>query len=216
MKKSEKKIWQRVLSGAGYGLSLVLLPILIVNVILIIEAKVKPDEIPGIFGVTPLAVVTDSMDPAIEAGDLILTEKVPAEELKVGDIIAYLSPPLGAKAVVTHRITAITRSEEGSLLFTTRGDANSEDDSRPVSAENLVGRFRRRVPKLGQAAIFMRTVPGMLLFVCLPTLLFASAEIIAAKREGRRHSEESAELLKELEELRAGRLGGEAPKKAES
>ena len=43
-------------------LSAILLPVLIINVILIVKGSVRPDVLPDVFGVAPLAVVSPSMD----------------------------------------------------------------------------------------------------------------------------------------------------------
>jgi len=207
MKKEEKKLWQKILSGLGLGLCICLIPILAVNITIIIESRVHPDRVPGVLGLTPMVVVTESMSPVIEGGDMIVTRKVPAESLMEGDIIAYFDPSFATKTVTTHRITEITTAQDGTLMFITRGDANNQDDPKPVSADMVVGLYRGKIPKLGKLTLFMRTMPGLILFVLLPVVIFAVLEIAAAKAEGRRRIEENDALRRELESLQTGPTG---------
>ena len=70
----------------------------------------------------PLVDHSDSMRPAIRAGDLVFTESVPAAALHRGEIVTFSDRALGGR-LVTHRVVAIRRT--GSRIeFLTRGDAN--------------------------------------------------------------------------------------------
>ena len=56
----------------GLLMCVVFVPIIVVNLILIVNSYRNPDELPGAFGVKPAVVLSGSMEPAIETGDLIL------------------------------------------------------------------------------------------------------------------------------------------------
>jgi signal peptidase I len=87
-------------------------------------------------------VVTDgiSMRPKIHAGDLAIVR--PANDYRVGDIVAYHSRTL--HVVVLHRIVGITR---GGYLF--RGDNNSFPDPGPVARSQLIGKMWVLAPGVG-------------------------------------------------------------------
>jgi signal peptidase len=70
-------------------------------------------------------VLTGSMRPAIQPGDLVITDPVPADELAVGEVIAFFPP--GESQAVLHRIVTLTVDDAGTTV-TTRGDANSVPD----------------------------------------------------------------------------------------
>ena len=61
------------------------------------------------FGLTPLVLVSGSMSPAIEVGDLAVARAVPAERVVEGDVVSVRSPE-GVR--VTHRVVE-THSLEG-------------------------------------------------------------------------------------------------------
>ncbi len=187
-KKKEKQEKQekqegRVSRWIGVILCALILPVLLINLCLIIESYVDPEHVPGILGLSPMIVVTKSMDPTIAGGDMIVVRKVPAEELRVGDVISFFDPRDGAgKAVTTHRITKISQRKDGTYVFRTKGDANNSEDPLPVTGDKIVGRYRLTIPLLGQLALFMRTVPGVLLLVVLPIVLLVLFDRLQRKR----------------------------------
>ena len=61
-----------ILNVVAIVLCVVLLPILVFNCTLIIKGMLNPDEVPSIGKSIPLIVVTESMDPKIKSGDLII------------------------------------------------------------------------------------------------------------------------------------------------
>jgi signal peptidase len=58
---------QKILNIVGIALCVILIPILIMNCVLIVKGLVNEDEVPGVFGRTPLIVLTDSMYPEIKS-----------------------------------------------------------------------------------------------------------------------------------------------------
>ena len=123
-------------------------------------------------GVLILVVLSGSMSPSINAGDLILVSKVEAEDIKEGDIITFKN----GKNYVTHRVMNVIRGEDGKLRFKTKGDANEEWDHEVVKAEDLVGKVIFVIPKLGYLINFIRTPLGYILFILLPGTLIIIEE----------------------------------------
>ena len=192
----------KLLSVLGGVLCVILLPILIMNCTLIVKSLLHPDEVPKISGVFPLIVLTDSMYPEIQSGDLIICRSVAAEEVKVGDVIAFVDPEGNGVSLVTHRVIEIETGPEGERLLRTQGDANNIADPTPVPAENLLGRYVRRIPGLGNVVMFMQSTPGLIVCVVLPMALFVGYDVIRRRRYEKRHRDDTQALLRELEELR--------------
>ena len=82
---SNKKI---IVNVIGIILCVILIPILFINCFLIVKGIANKNEVPSIGGNTPLIVLTGSMDPTIKAGDLIVTKKIAAKDVKVDDVIS--------------------------------------------------------------------------------------------------------------------------------
>ena len=109
------------------------------------------------FGFSP--ILTGSMRPIAQPGDVFITRLVPASTLNVGDVIAVNNQVTGT--YFSHRINEI-RNLNGTLRITTKGDANSTADRDPfmVSPRGAVSRVVLRVPYVGRPMVYMNTVQG--------------------------------------------------------
>ena len=192
----------KLLSVLGAVLCVILTPILITNCILIVQSLIKPDEVPKVGGVFPLIVMTDSMYPEIHSGDLIICRTAKADEIAVGDVIVFVDPEGNGTSIVTHRVTEI-ETKDGQRLMHTQGDANNTADPTPIAPDKLLGRYVRRLPGMGRVVLFMQTTPGLLLCVVLPILLLVGYDVLRRRAYEKRHKDNTEQLLKELEELRA-------------
>lgn len=107
----------------------------------------------GVFPVRPTVIISGSMRPAMEVGDIAIVARVNPEALKVGDIIQFRT---GDRTIPTvHRIVEKRAGGEKETFFITRGDANSAADS-PVNPELVVGKVVFTVPKAGWVTIAVR------------------------------------------------------------
>jgi len=104
-----------------------------------------------------MAVVSGSMEPTFERGDLIFIKGVDSpDEIKQGDIIVFQFE--GARAVAwgseakVHRVISIENNQ-----FWTQGDNNSNSDPwNPVSFEEVRGKVIFWLPKLGYISLWIR------------------------------------------------------------
>jgi signal peptidase len=95
-------------------------------------------------------VLSNSMQPAFSAGDLVITRSVPVGDLAAGDVIVFVPP--GHNQLVAHRIVGIDNG-----LIATRGDANPINDPWQLqltgaTAEQVVA----TVPYLGWSSQLQR------------------------------------------------------------
>ncbi|MBQ9954113.1 MAG: signal peptidase I [Eggerthellaceae bacterium] len=192
------------LTVIGVIMCIVLIPLLVMNVILIVKSYTS-DEVPSVGGHLPLIVLTDSMYPEIQSGDLIICDVVEPEEVAEGDVIAFFDPAGNGQTIVTHRVQAISELG-GQIAWQTKGDANNVEDRDLVPAENLVAVYDGfRIPGLGDVAMFMQTTPGLIVCVVLPLLLLIAYDMVRRRMYESRRGTENDELMRELEELRAQR-----------
>jgi len=192
----------KVFTIVGAVLCVILIPILIINITLIIKSYTNTDEVPSVSGYLPLIVLTDSMYPEIESGDLIICHTEKPENVKEGDVIAFFDPAGNGSSVVTHRVMEITEVD-GEIAYITKGDANNIEDEKPVPGDNLVGVYKTRIAGMGSVAMFMQSTQGLILCVVVPILLLIGYDVIRRKRYEKSKQQDTDALLKELEELRA-------------
>lgn len=125
-----------------------------------------PGEVPSVFGFKMLMVLSGSMSPVFEAGDIVLIKQ--EKDIKAGDIITYQMNG----SYVTHRVKEIL-SEGGQAQYQTKGDANNVQDQYMVSANQVEGLYQWRIPK---GAIIVQYVshPIGLLFLGTCFILYFS------------------------------------------
>ena len=199
-KKTDSK--QKLLTIIGTILCVILLPVLIINVTLIAKSYINADEVPSVGGMFPMIVLTDSMYPVIESGDLILCHTAEADEIKVDDVISFYDPMGSGTSVVTHRVMEVI-VDDGEIQFRTKGDNNNAEDPALVPAENLIGTYQSRIPKVGHVALFMQTTTGLIVCCVLPILLLVGYDVLRRKKFEKTQKQDTDALLAELEALRA-------------
>ena len=103
---------------------------------------------PAIFGYRILHVVSGSMEPAIESGSYIIIKEVETTEIKVGDIITFVSEEPAIMGMYnTHRVYDICKDTyTGETLYVTKGDAYEEPDAYAVTEKQIVGRLTKILP----------------------------------------------------------------------
>ncbi|MDI3213857.1 LamG-like jellyroll fold domain-containing protein [Arthrobacter sp. AL12] len=132
-----------------------------------------------VWAVLPLAmgwqtttVVTNSMVPRIYAGDIIVARPIPTGTAALGQIL-LVDDPDHAGRLRLHRY--VEAASDGGLIL--RGDANSDNDSSPVTPAAVHGVAVLRVPFAGLPVVwFMEKNWGNLAAV----LVGASALLVAA------------------------------------
>lgn len=196
---------RRVCNVIGIILCILLLPILVINCFLIIKGMVKKDEVPSIAGYTPLIVLTDSMDPTIQAGDLIFCKNANAEKVVEGDVISFFDPDTNRSSVVTHRVIKIEMDEESNTLYLyTKGDNNNIADRTPVPADHVIGIWTgTRIGKLGRVVLFMQSTLGLILCIFIPVSIVVIYEIVRKKQKDKAKQKDMEALVAELNELKA-------------
>ena len=198
-------VGHKIGTAIGALLCVILIPILIVNCILLFKGASSSDEVPSVGGVVPFIVLSGSMEPEIQAGDLIICQQADASQVKKGDIISFFDPEGNGMAVVSHRVTAIERDDNGQPVFTTKGDANNVEDSASVTADKVIGIYQFRIPGLGNVAMFMQSTQGLIVCVAVPVALLLAYDIVRRRAYDKRSQAETDALKAELEELRAKR-----------
>ncbi len=120
--------------------------------------------IPRPFGFTGTTIVTGSMMPSIQPGDVALVQAI--DEYGLGQVILFPNPARPEQLII-HRIWEIR--PDGMLV--TKGDANADPDSTPVDPETVIGVGRILVPAIGLPIVWGAT--GNFLLVIATVLLTA-------------------------------------------
>lgn len=130
-----------LLHALGLGLSVGLLALVVGLAMVLIV-------VPKLAGATPLTVLTSSMEPRLPPGTLIVVKPADVGDIRIGDVVTYQIES-GQPEVISHRVTEIVTSTDGSLAFVTKGDNNDEPDASLVLPEQVRGTLWYSLPWLG-------------------------------------------------------------------
>ncbi|MBA3037933.1 MAG: signal peptidase I [Desulfobacterium sp.] len=138
-----------------------------------------------------LIVLSGSMVPVIQVGDVIVVDDIRTEDVQIGDIIAFKDPGGRPNVLITHRVKEIIRGDN--LSFQTKGDAVEDPDPFTVKAEDVVGKTVFVIPSLGY---FIKSVKKPIVFF-LFTLFPAAILIIDELKKIARSPAQSHRALRE-------------------
>jgi signal peptidase I len=128
---------------------------------------------PQFLGYRTQTMLTGSMAPRIETGDVLVAREVPAHDLAVGDVISY-HIPIGDHRVESHRVVSIAPAPGGGLLVRTKGDANSAVDPWTALIDtDTVLKMDFVIPRIGTVIRVLRQ-PGI-----APALHFGAPALFA-------------------------------------
>ena len=186
-----------------------------------------------IFGYRFYIVKSDSMslsdknadlDVHFNAGDIVVakTVKDPAS-LQPGTIISFISSNNDESygETITHMIRRVEKDGDRVVGYVTYGTNKDTDDEAVVEPSYILGEYAGKLPGVGYFFAFVKSTPGYILCILVPFLLLILYNGVDAVRLFRRYKQEqaavlaaekaeiaeerkqNAEILRELEALRA-------------
>ncbi|XP_018494111.1 signal peptidase complex catalytic subunit SEC11C [Galendromus occidentalis] len=116
---------------------------------------------------SPIVVVlSGSMEPAFQRGDLLLLTNHEEDPVNAGDIVVFKIA--GRVVPIVHRVMKIHQNGNGTLKILTKGDNNSVNDRSLYSPgtawldrKNIVGRVRGFVPYVGWLSLGLQESPRL-------------------------------------------------------
>lgn len=198
--KTGKKWYQSVSNWIVLVACVILIPILIMNLSIMFQAKTNEDAVPSIFGYKPFMVLSGSMETEIRKGDLIITKIVDPTTLKKEDVIAFRD---ASGTVTTHRIIDLV-IEDGKTYFITKGDNNSSQDRNLVELSDVEGIYVGRIPGIGSIMKSLSEPTTIIIAVLIITMAFIIGFMLSTKKQRENDRLEYLEFkrMKEQEELK--------------
>ncbi|QMS84626.1 signal peptidase I [Candidatus Xianfuyuplasma coldseepsis] len=125
-----------------------------------------PDMTVRVFGFKPYGVLTQSMEPVIDRGDLVVVRQFELDDAEVGDIITFRTvlPETGTEEIVTHYIYSITETGGNTVIKTNRyfdEDDTPFADTWILTEDQVVGAYWFHIPYLGYITQFVRSPFGI-------------------------------------------------------
>ncbi len=127
---------------------------------------------PHLLGYRTMTMLTASMAPEIDPGDVTVVTPLAVEDVTAGMVIAY-NIPIDDHRVVTHRVLSVERGEDGSVTVQTKGDNNDAPDPWKATLQgDTAWQVDAVVPEIGHVIQALRTpVVSQVLLYGAPALL---------------------------------------------
>lgn len=184
--KNSIEKWKRKINMFSKILYIIVI-ILMYNLVLVAISFISKQDFNGLFGYKAYNIVTSSMEPNINIGDIIITKNVKdQDDLNVEDVISFKQNG----EVVTHRIIGI-EEVNGEKRFITKGDNNNIPDLEKITFSQIEGKKIITIPYLGKIVEFLENRVIFLIIILIILILYLyrlnKVEKSELRREKRRN-----------------------------
>jgi signal peptidase I len=112
---------------------------------------------PHAFGYRTMTMLTASMSPSIDPGDVTIVTPLAVSDVEPGMVITY-HIPVDDHRLVTHRVVSVERGPDGAVTVQTKGDANEAADPWTATLQgDTAYRVRAVIPEIGSVIQALRT-----------------------------------------------------------
>lgn len=122
----------------------------------------------SILGIKIFTVITGSMIPVYDIGDILIVKDVQPEEIKVDDDIVYVGEKgTYRNKTITHRVQEIKQKEDGNYSIITKGVANLARDPE-INQTQVLGKV------IGQVSIFsfiLKLITNIYVLILIPVVI---------------------------------------------
>lgn len=148
-------------------------------VLIVLIVLVAAFTLPRVFGYTPYAVLSGSMEPELPVGSLIYVHDVDPYDIEVGQAVTFR---LSSGTVATHQCYDIDATEQ---VIYTQGIANINTDgsimhdASPVEFSQIIGAPVACIPLLGYLNAWVTAPPGLYVVIGVVAALLIVRVLIA-------------------------------------
>lgn len=155
---------KKIIKLIGNIIFIFVLVILVCVIYLNVAYSMNRNSIPSIAGVRMMTVLSGSMRPMLEPGDVIFTKET--EDIDNNDVITFKKN----RIIITHRIIEVVQ-ENNKVAYRTKGDNNNVEDNALVYKNEILGKYMFKVSKMGYAMEFFRSKMGLIIIGSIVGLL---------------------------------------------
>lgn len=168
--------------------------IIIYNFFLLAFSAKTDKEAKYVFGYRAYVIITDSMKPNLNIGDIILIQKTENDQIDTGDIVTYKVSENSER--ITHRIV-----EKSSDIYVTKGDNNKLEDKNIVRFENIEGKYIYKIPFIGKIFLKAENLLYVFFISIIILTLYLYNRRTYSKSEIRRQKKEYADLIRKNSDI---------------
>lgn len=156
--------------------NIVQIMMVIIVIILLTFAVVQKssDNRGSIAGIKIFTVISGSMIPVYDIGDILVVKEISPENLKVGDDIVYK----GEKSyyrnkTITHRVISIHKKEDGNYGIVTKGVANRAQDPE-INQTQVLGKV---IFDISIISFILKIITNIYVWMSIPVIILIRKNI---------------------------------------
>lgn len=199
MSNKLKKLKENKILNMIYNIGYTLLAVLVIAIFIVVVLQRVSNNTFSIGGFKIFNILTGSMLPKYEVGDILVSKDIEPNEIQIGDDIVYLGKSgTFAGKTVTHQVIDI-EEENGAYKFHTKGIANQEEDPL-VSQEQVIGKIVYKIQSLSFISKLINNLYSFYFIIFIPVAILIFLEIKRLVIDVRETKEEKGEDSKEDDE----------------
>lgn len=172
----------KVLKVIGNILYYIAFIFILAVLLMVVVQRFSNNEI-ALGGFRMFNILTGSMEPEYNIGDVLISKTVNPEDIEIGDDLVYKGEEKPFKdLIVTHRVVDLNKEEDGTYSFITRGIANDVDD--PIITESQI--YGKIIYKVRSFSILSKAINNMYVFffvIFIPIAILVAIKVIQVKNE---------------------------------
>ena len=164
---------KKFLKHIGRMIYIFLFVMLIILIIFAVVQKTS-DNRKSIGGIKIFTVITGSMIPVYDIGDILIVKEILPEEIKVEDDIVYQGEKGSFKGkTITHRVISIKKKDDGNYGIITKGVANLSQDPE-INQTQVLGKVIFKVPIM---SFILKVITNIYIWMFIPVIILIRKNI---------------------------------------
>ena len=159
----------------------VVIVILLYNIFLITKSTLDQTNAKTIFGYKAYIITTNSMEPTINVGDIIIVSGIEKSKINVDDIVTFEQEG----KTITHRIVEINYADQ-EKKYVTKGDNNKVNDIEEITYEQVIGTLVLKIPRIGNIILLLEDKIYVILLLNLALIIYINTRRVEEKKKMRR------------------------------
>jgi len=143
-------------------------------------------------------IISESMIPTINVKDAVITMRVTEKDIKVNDIITFISKEIKTQGTpITHRVVGIVYEDPPMntkvLGYRTKGDNNNTQDFALIAPSEVLGKMLIRIPMIGYVQTFLTMPIGWFVVIVIPCFIVIFGDISKIVKSAKKNKERKGE-----------------------
>lgn len=167
-----------------------IITVLVIGIVAIILVQRFSNNNMSIAGYRIFTVVTESMVPKYQVGDVLLVKQTDPSKIQKEDDVTYMGK-VGSFAdkIVTHQVINIEKAENGTLNFHTKGIANDTEDP-IVNETQIYGVVQAKLELITKLNGIINNMYGMYFLIVIPLAVIIFSEFKSFKDEDKYYEDD--------------------------